>query len=117
MVSGVMTKVKSNPINVNHRAKSLQQVAIPRTFFDPSNEYDRAVYDVFRRSGKWVKHFHVEEPFSDVTSTIENKLIDYFMSQTSDMSNEIAAKNEIVLKPFNRHMSIKDFFLQIRQTQ
>ena len=96
-MSGVLARVSHDMTNTNHRAKCLQNTAIPRKFFDPRSDYDRAVYNIFRKTGRWVKHYYVEEPHNNVPSTIESKLMEAFLADVDGLTQEIASEYRINL--------------------
>jgi hypothetical protein len=95
MASAVMNRVTYDMKNKNHKAKSLEGISLPRTFFNPKDPHDLAVYDVFRKSGKWIRHFYVEEPYLDVPTTIQQKLLDDVLSNIETLSKTLAELHEV----------------------
>ena len=58
------------------------QVGLKRRPFDPTDPADRMQYAYFLKHGKWKdsRSFLVEVPFHTVPSTINSKLLNYFLA-------------------------------------
>lgn len=53
----------------------LQEQALKRVKFDPTNQEHRVAYKVFLKTGRWTMHFMCEQTFPSIVSTIERKLV------------------------------------------
>ena len=73
----ILDRLRDSMRNTKHLSQILQGARIKRHYFDPANEEDQMVYLVFLRTGKWIKQYYFEPPFTNVVSMVERKLIEH----------------------------------------
>lgn len=80
----ILDRIRDSMRNTKHLSQVLQAARIKRHYFDPENEEDRMVYLVFLRTGKWIKQYYFEPPFTNVVSMIERKLIEHALQGVAE---------------------------------
>ncbi len=85
----ILDRIRDSMRNTKHLSQVLQSAKIKRHYFDPSSKEDRLVYLVFLRTGKWIKQYYFEPPFTNVVSMIERKLIEHTLQTEAKKAQSI----------------------------
>lgn len=85
----ILDRIRDSMRNTKHLSSVLQSARIKRHYFDPANEEDQLVYLVFLRTGKWIKQYYFEPPFTNVVSMVERKLIEHTLQSVETKAQPV----------------------------
>ena len=80
------TQIIESGMTTSYRASSLRNFIKPREIFDPTNKQHVKEYALFLKMQQWKNNcpFFLEDPYTDIPTTINAKLAMHFLRKFVD---------------------------------
>jgi len=86
---GVISRMRTEMKNTAHLSRSLINARITRSHFDPTSHEDRVAYQVFLKTGRWIKLYYCEKPSLSITATVERKIIEHALRDVLTAADQV----------------------------